>query len=415
MKKRLLILSIISQFIYADSYHLKPFNTNIQEKTIEDNYCQENNESLEFCIKNKLIYPIVTTDNPKLKESIEKNIKEYITEFKKGSAKESLISELKDIPDLSTSYEDTTIINVYDIMDKIFTISLYNYSFTGGAHGNQHHQFYNYLIENGKEIRLEHILVEGYKKRLKKIAEKAYRDSNNYMPNEDLTNFGWFENNFSLSDNYAITNDGVEFFYDPYEIKPYSMGTTQFTIPYYMLKDIIKRDNLIADREINKIVAKSNTKILKSPYGQITTESRRLTNNSIELKFTMKSLTEHKRGWFSISFPQLKSKESIETISGDGFKNISTYNRGKKLYNFYTKSSVESKYLLVEGDANIWSKDSSKSIEVVVKLPNNIDNLYINLRGSFKTKEGIEVFPDYGDEGSIIEGQQGFPNFRIKI
>ena len=415
MKKTLLTLSIISQFIYAESYHLKPFNTHIQNKVLQDKYCQENNESLEFCIDNKLTYPIVTTDNPKLKESVEKNIKKYITEFNKGSAKERVVSELKDMPDLSSSYEDTTIIEVYDIMDKIFTISINNYSFTGGAHGNQNSQFYNYLVDNGKEIGLEDILIDGYKQRLKKIAEKAYRESNNYMPNEDLTKFGWFENKFSLSDNYAIANDGLEFFYNSYEIKPYSMGTTQFTIPYNKLKHIIKTDNIIIKEKINKITIKSDKQILNSAYGQITVESKRLNSNSIELKFTMKNLTNHKKGWFSISFPQLTSKESIDTLGGEGFKNILSYDKGKNLYNFYTKKAVESKYLLIEGDTNNWSKDSIKSIKMIVKLPQNIDNLYINLRGSFKTKDEIKAFPDYGDAGSIIEGQQGFPNHRIKI
>jgi hypothetical protein len=415
MKKILLTLSVLSQLIYAQSNYFKPFNTHTKDKVLRDKYCQNNSKGEEFCNDNSFTYPILKTKNEKLKQNIDNIVGKYIKKFKKSSAKADVISTLKDMPDISLSYEDTTTIELHALTKNTFTLSVSNYNFTGGAHGNYSTQYYNYNIQDGTEVGLKNILISGYSKRLKKIAEKAYRDDNNYMPDEDLSTLGWFKNEFEMTDNYAIGSDGLEFLYNPYEIKPYAGGTTSFTIPYEKLNPIMKPNSLISKPTKKSVDSKTTKYTLKSLKGEIEIESTKLNYNSIELKMTMKNLSTNKKGWFSISFPQITSKKSIKSLKDSGFKKVTSYNKGEKLYNFQLKKGIKSKYLLIEGESLSWARNSSKSITTTLQIPRGIKNLYINLRGSYKTAKGVVAFPNYGDNMNIMEGQQGFENYRVKI
>ena len=415
MKKLLLIIFISSQLASAKSVNFRLFDTHINYKSLKDKYCQKNSKGEEFCSESSLTYPIIKSKNQRLNDGIRKIVKREIQEFKKNSAKEEVISTLKEMPDMSLSYDYSTDIRLYSLTKTTFTIAISSYSYTGGAHGNSSTKFYNYNTSNLKELSLDDIFVSGYKRRLKVIAEKSYRDGKNYMPNEDLKKFGWFNNQFELTENYAITSKTLDFLYNAYEIKPYSAGITEFSIPYSNLKSILKLKTPYTSTTMKIRNRPENKKMFKSTKGEIRVESKKLDSSRVELKLTMKNLSTYKRGWFSISLPQITSKNMVTSLNGDGFKTILAYGKGTKLYNYQSKKGVSSKYLLIEGEANRWSKNSIKTIRVILKTPPRAKRLYINIRGSFKTPNGIETFPSYGEESTTIEGQQGFINYRVKV
>ena len=242
MKKIVLILTLLSSLIYAKGYSFTLFHTYVKEKSLTDKYCQKNSEGVDFCSESSISYPVVASRNTTLNKGVKKIIKEYIQEFKKGSAKEEVITTLREMPEASLAYESQMDIKLYALTKKTFTLSVSSYVYQGGAHGNHNLSYFNYNIKTLKEIGLDDILKQGYSKRLKKIAEKAYRESNNYMPKENLTDLGWFENKFILTDNYAITSRGLEFLYNPYEIKPHIAGITTFVLPYNRIISIMKSD-----------------------------------------------------------------------------------------------------------------------------------------------------------------------------
>ena len=415
MKKTVLMLTLLSTLIYAQSYSFKLFNTKIKNETLTDKYCQKNTKGVDFCSENSITYPVATTTNHNLCTGIKKIVEKYLIEFKKGSAKEEVISTLKEMPETLLSYESQLNIRVYSLTKNTFTLSVSSYIFEGGAHGNHNLSYFNYSIKPLKEIGLNDILKQNYSKELKKIAEKAYRDENNYMPNENLEKLGWFKNEFVLSNNYAFTDKGIDFLYNPYEIKPFSEGTTEFSIPYSKLQSLIKPKAIISKQNMKAHSNPNLKQTLKSLNGEISVQSRKISQDRVELKLTMTNLSNYKRGWFSISFPQIESKSLIKTLKGNGFKTLLSYNKGTTLYHFQQKKGVKSEYLLIEGEANNWKKNSSKTITTIIKLPRGIKKLYLNLRGSFKTPNGIEAFPSYGEGLTNMSGQQGFINYRVKI
>jgi len=57
------------------------------------------------------------------------------------------------------------------------------------------------------------------------------------------------------NENFYITDESINYVFNPYEIAPYYMGQTEVVIPFYRLKDILKPNSIISyltDKEANK-------------------------------------------------------------------------------------------------------------------------------------------------------------------
>ncbi|MNL65691.1 hypothetical protein D3C87_1900590 [compost metagenome] len=82
--------------------------------------------------------------------------------------------------------------------------------------------------------------------KLTAVAEKIFRKNEKLSPTESLKDKYFFENDtFSLNQNFTITEKGLKFLYNPYEIKAYVYGTTELLIPFAELKDIAKPNSLL--------------------------------------------------------------------------------------------------------------------------------------------------------------------------
>ena len=46
--------------------------------------------------------------------------------------------------------------------------------------------------------------------------------------------------------NFYITDESINYVFNPYEIAPYSLGQTEVIIPFYKLKGILKPNNIIS-------------------------------------------------------------------------------------------------------------------------------------------------------------------------
>lgn len=243
MKNILLTTLILTNLTFASENYLGMYSTKVDNKELKDKYCKNNIKGDEFCMDYTLTYPIVLkSDNIALKNSMDKIVEKKIESFKKLNAKNRVLSLLSDEPDLTWSWEDKTEIQLYATTKKSFTLAIINYNYSGGAHANRTIKYENYIIENGKKLEMKDIFVEGYSSQLTFIANKFYREENKLLANESLTKIGWYGDNFVLSDNFAITTKGLEFLYNPYEIKPHIAGITTFLLPYDKITSIMKSD-----------------------------------------------------------------------------------------------------------------------------------------------------------------------------
>lgn len=129
---------------------------------------------------------------------------------------------------------------------KVLSISISDYQFTGGAHPNSFLIYASFNMSTGEKIKLSDILVDGYEAELNAIGEKEFRKVREVEPGQNLEEAGfWFENDkFSLNDNFAITEDGLIFFYNSYDVAPYAAGPTELELNYEAIKNLMRKDGL---------------------------------------------------------------------------------------------------------------------------------------------------------------------------
>lgn len=115
--------------------------------------------------------------------------------------------------------------------------------FMGGAHPISMEYYYIYNRHDFKRVKLEDLFKPNFDKKLLTIAEAKFRSQENLKPADKLTDEnGYFfeKGRFILNDNFTLTQTGIKFLYNVYEIKSYAAGVTELKIPYSDLKGILK-------------------------------------------------------------------------------------------------------------------------------------------------------------------------------
>lgn len=130
--------------------------------------------------------------------------------------------------------------------DSSFVVLKSTDEISGGAHPNQNDSFFNWNTKKDNIISLEDILIDGYKTRFTKIAEEIFRKNENLTPSDSLENYFFKNGIFTLNSNFQITPKGLSFFYNNYEIKPYSEGPTTLLIPYSQIKSLLRPNTVVS-------------------------------------------------------------------------------------------------------------------------------------------------------------------------
>lgn len=123
---------------------------------------------------------------------------------------------------------------------KILCYSISNVNYFGGAHPNTKFRYLNFDRKTGKLLTLNDILTIGFEGKLNEILDKIIRQTYMLKPEDNLSEkIGLYENKIEFNNNFAITKHGLKFYYNPYEIAPYSIGFIELIIPYSELEPIL--------------------------------------------------------------------------------------------------------------------------------------------------------------------------------
>lgn len=118
--------------------------------------------------------------------------------------------------------------------------------YAGGAHPNSAFIFQNYNTVSNQNIPLDSLIKPGSLSVLTATAEKIFRKSEKLSPSQSLADAYFFDKNkFSLPHNFTITDKGLNFLYNPYEIKPYAAGITELLVPFDQIKTILKPNPIL--------------------------------------------------------------------------------------------------------------------------------------------------------------------------
>jgi len=112
--------------------------------------------------------------------------------------------------------------------------------FTGGAHPNSAISYLVFSLKTGEPLPLTAFVPEARTADLTKVAEAHFRKAREMKPGEtfEQAGFNFEQNRFALNQNFLVSKAGLAFCFNPYEIGPYAMGTTELLIPWSDLKGI---------------------------------------------------------------------------------------------------------------------------------------------------------------------------------
>jgi len=137
-------------------------------------------------------------------------------------------------------------VHVEQQFEDMVVLKFTQVDYMGGAHPNSGFTYVNYDLTSHKEVLLDSILKPNTFSKLQNIAEQIFRKNEGLTADQSLADTYFFENDkFHLNTNFKITKEGLEFLYNPYEIKPYVAGTTKLVVPYTAIKDLIKPNSII--------------------------------------------------------------------------------------------------------------------------------------------------------------------------
>jgi len=231
-----------------------------QVEISEKEGCDDPNS--DYCAEIKLGYPVFSIPG---KKKIESEINDFVkNEMLISIFGEDIIDSFDELvnsffdeyrqfkTDIPDSYQEWFIersgsVKFYN--DDFISLAFSEYAYLGGAHPNSYTSFTVLDMKSGNKITLEDIFIDGYKPILNKIAEKEFRKLKELGEDESLDEAGfWFDGNrFSINENFALSNEGLTFYYNNYEITAYAYGPTELIIPLAKISDLIKEGGILAE------------------------------------------------------------------------------------------------------------------------------------------------------------------------
>ncbi len=137
-------------------------------------------------------------------------------------------------------------INVLKQTSNYLSLKYIHSDYAGGAHGNTNISFLNYNTKTNTMLTLDSLIEKGKMEALIQVAEGIFRKNEKLTPTETLTdNYFFDKGKFALAQNFHVTDAGLVFLYNPYEIKPYSEGYTELIVPFSALKKIAKPNTIL--------------------------------------------------------------------------------------------------------------------------------------------------------------------------
>jgi hypothetical protein len=139
----------------------------------------------------------------------------------------------------SFNWEKNVSMDIYYNERKITSLKIEKYAYTGGAHGIAMTQYVVCDLKQYKRLWLHDIMIENYELRLNALLNEKLRKLNGIKPEEKLNDAGFFDEIIETSENFYINKDGIGFFYNLYQIAPYSAGTTDLFLTFKELKEVL--------------------------------------------------------------------------------------------------------------------------------------------------------------------------------
>lgn len=153
------------------------------------------------------------------------------------------------------SFNNEHVVSGFSLLSdkKIYVYGIERYVYMGGAHGLETRNYYNFDLKTGKSITEKDLFKTNYETELSELIKKRIieesKESNetkDLEPILSLEDTDFWSDSIKPNGNFYITDESINYVFNPYEIAPYYMGQTEVTIPFNRLKSLLKPNSIIA-------------------------------------------------------------------------------------------------------------------------------------------------------------------------
>lgn len=161
------------------------------------------------------------------------------------------VKDIKDMVDEESHMPISALIKEYYLKDTllynangIVSIGLSSYEFNGGAHGISLFTARSYDLRNNNPITPSTLFQDPSSPAILSAIEQQLLQEYEV---EDVKQLQEVTGIFSLTGSEVVMSqevyfspDGITFYYNPYEIAPYSQGSTEVTVPYTIIAPLLR-------------------------------------------------------------------------------------------------------------------------------------------------------------------------------
>lgn len=150
----------------------------------------------------------------------------------------------REFPDAPAGWSLERTVKIVHQTPRVVSLEAAESSFLGGAHPNSAVIYASFDPATGRQIALADLFLPTAGARLREAAERKFREARGIPPDRDLAEEGFeFEGgSFDLNDNFAVLEDGLVFYYNPYEIAAYVIGPTEVKLTREDLAGLVRPD-----------------------------------------------------------------------------------------------------------------------------------------------------------------------------
>lgn len=132
-------------------------------------------------------------------------------------------------------------ISIDDDYTSFIALTISEWSYTGGAHGNGAYTIHMFNRSDGGYLELSDFFTDINE--LNKICDPYFRDLIGVSLEDNLADAGyWFDDDkFAVNNNFSFNGDELTFYFNTYEISDYATGPTDLGIPISKIKHLLKR------------------------------------------------------------------------------------------------------------------------------------------------------------------------------
>lgn len=398
MKKLSLLIAFTFVFsLVSTSYGF--VRTEIITKEIKEKNKENRSEVL-------VKYPQIKHSNKRLEKHFNKKVVSMMMNKVKGFKKDVVETEKENQGTRSVGYDLTIDFQVEMIGKDFISISFGESTYLGGAHPNFQSYSLNYNLKNGKTFELKDMFKKnaGYLKTISAFSIMKISEKQGEKTEWIETGAAAKDKNF---DSWTISQNGLKFLFDPYQVGPYAAGSFEVMMPYESLPVDIQSNWM---KQIVADISSNASLTVKDLYLSMPTKFAFvfLTPDEVESKSEIKktrkswiSKEDLKNGYLKIKTPDNPNPKEIIAVKREdekytvaftntvtdstgtyGFVNLYAYEEGEwikldeltfpKLSNNYINAAVAHKNITPKaGNVGAYYLLSPNTISLACRTCNN--------------------------------------------